>query len=515
MLPDDELLKVLQYLRPSQLLQCRAVCRRWRLMTLHRDLWRQKTFTCYSWPSQVLDLKAAQECGHRRDLALILRLAPCLRSLTLVNGYEDYEEEDDEEDDGEYAVSPGALRRRRDDDDAIGLDSLHECLTRVTLSSCAISELRIISFPAADSALVAVALARQLFLGRLKEVELEPAWKNEASLRRLRILLRQLVCSHGLESVKVVMYPDEDGRREDIVLGHPKPAQPEIPVKASLRKLSCSQFTDPYLPQYLEWHSSTLEDLTLLDDPKSLRVLSLLSSLPRLHSLHCVLLEGMPTMLPRPSLRSLHLVVEKGEVSRLPAAEQFLRGVAGHIEHLVLVYEDESSARAADLVLGLMGSSGTVALRSLKYRICSIYGPIYMGLVPKLPPQQLRPLAAVLPHLPLLTSLNIGGTPSDAFLNALDGRVVPQLSMLEVYTGPKCRHSWVHGEQVRQLMRRYPRLHVVLYPSLAYSGEAIPDDIECCPIDKKTACTLFSHPPGALCGVKHMEYAFDLRIYIN
>lgn len=44
-LPDVDLLHVLGFLTAGELLQCRAVCRRWRQMALHASLWRSHTLS--------------------------------------------------------------------------------------------------------------------------------------------------------------------------------------------------------------------------------------------------------------------------------------------------------------------------------------------------------------------------------------------------------------------------------------------------------------------------------------
>ncbi|XP_034237173.1 uncharacterized protein LOC117642760 [Thrips palmi] len=64
-LPDDALLAVLAFLSPAELLRCRLVCRRFRDLCLHPDLWRSV------WLSDAGLLRA------------VLRLAPCLGSMFL------------------------------------------------------------------------------------------------------------------------------------------------------------------------------------------------------------------------------------------------------------------------------------------------------------------------------------------------------------------------------------------------------------------------------------------------
>lgn len=67
-LPDDALLSVLRWLSMAELLAARAVCRRWRVLALHPDVWRHRRL------------------NRRQPLALrraALRLAPCAAFLRL------------------------------------------------------------------------------------------------------------------------------------------------------------------------------------------------------------------------------------------------------------------------------------------------------------------------------------------------------------------------------------------------------------------------------------------------
>lgn len=129
-----------------------------------------------------------------------------------------------------------------------------------------------------------------------------------------------------------------------------------------------------------------------------------------------------------------------------------------------------------------------------------------------MPPLQLHPLATVVHRLPQLTSLDIGGAPSDAFLEALDGRAVPRLAELRLNSPVDCHHVWAHSEQVRSLLHRYPQLHVQVNAS--FSDVFCECDFclenECHDIDLNSSCTLFAHPTA-----EHCEWGHEQEVFIG
>lgn len=185
---------------------------------------------------------------------------------------------------------------------------------------------------------------------------------------------------------------------------------------------------------------------------------SLLAAIPGLRELRCPLLEDMAAMVHCQSLRRLELHVDLHEGTRLhiPGVEAFLRSAATHLEHLELAFDKgEECVDAVNLVLSIGGrGKDSAALHSLKFRL-NEYDPTQ--------PLQLRPLVAVLHRLPHLSLLDIDGVPSDDFLKALDGEVLPELKELCMATPDGiCQHEFAHSEGMFDILEAYPRLHVRL-----------------------------------------------------
>ncbi|XP_034243188.1 uncharacterized protein LOC117646397 [Thrips palmi] len=439
-LTDDVLIKVFSYLSASELLQCRTVCRRWRPLALLPCLWRNKTIRFFDGKS-------------REDLPAVLRVAPRLNELRL------------------YGISD---------------ETIVEWGLLLFSTSCAVADLSI-SFDGADSGFASMVLARQVSLGRLKGVSLRLNWKNPSKIR-LGALLRQLVCTEGLESICVEAWDHPE-------LSHfPSATQVGGAVPpASLRILKhYVPCRDEYLPLYLEWHAATLEKVSFMADSPGARVASLLSSLPRLRDLRCPLLEDMHSLLPCPSLKRLFLHVDLTDSNwlTLPGVRAFLSSAVLLLEELVLdVFKNSDDDDAVSLVQSLGGTGTSPAtLRSLKFCVAHEYE------IPQVewdPPLLLQPLASILHRLPHLRHLDIGGAPSDEFLEALDGRVLPNLRELEVCTSREFTHEQFHSERVRMLMRRNPRLHLMV--TVASNEEGEKEIIEC------------SHCPFPLTGKKNLN----------
>lgn len=453
-LPDDVLEKVLSYCSAVELLQCRTVCRRWRALALRPCLWRNKEMTWIC----------------TKHVPTALRVAPCLDTLRLCGDFE------------KTVVEWGLLLSR---------------------TCCAVANLGI-HFNAADAGFASMVLARQVSLGRLKRVTLTVNDKKPSKFR-LAALLKQLVQIAGLESILVEAW------------NHPKlphfPSAALVGVAVPPASLRCLDYgvqsSDECLALYLEWHADTLEDVSFMGGASDPRVASLLSSMPHLRALRCPLLVNMAALLPCPSLKTLHLNVYVNDSNRqcLPGARAFLRSAVSHLEGLVLDYgdvdeDDEDDADALSLLPCLGGTETAAAtLQDVKFLL---YGEDNAPHVARGSPPMLQPLASVLHRLPRLRYLDIGGAPSDAFLEALDGQVLPELRELTVYTSLEFKHERLHSNQVRMVMRRCPRLHLSVIP-------ASDDDerIEChhCPtLEEHTYSTLFTHPEGAPCGQLHLEH---------
>ncbi|XP_034256527.1 uncharacterized protein LOC117654253 isoform X2 [Thrips palmi] len=451
-LPEDELLLVLSYLEPRELFACRRVCRRWANVAMHRDLWSKRSLREYS--------------DNVGLIAAALRRSPCLRSLTL----------------------------HRDPFDRLGV--------LLALSWCAVSELDI-TVRAEHAVLCAMLLSKQASMGRLKKlkvnVESSSVLKSPCALRHL---LQEVLSIRGLETIKVKLSADF-AKAKDLL----KAVGYEYRAPPALRELvHKNDFADPYLPLQLEWHAATLEVVRFQSAFDG--AASLLSVLPRLRELRCPLLADMED-LHCPALRTLHLEVYVGDATRpcLPGAGVFLRDAVAHLEELTLEYdENEENAAAVNLVLSLAGcGSAAPALRRLAFS----YVDAFVWTVQEV----MRPLTAVLHRLERLVSLNICGPLPRDFLDALDGKVLPLLEELCFTFNSDCPHAWAHGAVAKSVLRRYPRLHLVVDPAHDPSECSYCVAKTCHDLDEDEAFTIFSHPVEAPCGVEHkareMHIALD------
>ncbi|XP_034256488.1 uncharacterized protein LOC117654248 isoform X2 [Thrips palmi] len=445
-LPEDELLLVLSHLEPRELFACRRVCRRWANVAMHRDLWSKRS------------LRLSFRLDDAGLIAAVLRRSPCLRSLTL---------------------------------DCNAFDRLGALLA---LSGCAVSELDI-TVRAEHAVLWAMLLRKQASMGRLKKLKVEVESYNvlKSPCAVLRHLLQEVLYTRGLETIKLELSADF-GKAEDLL----KAMKYEHRPPPALRKLvHDNKFADPYLPLQLEWHAATLEVVRFQSAFDG--AASHLSALPRLRELRCPPLFDMED-LHCPALRALHLRLDVSDAKRpcLPGAGAFLRDAVAHLEELTLEYaQDEESAAAVNLVLSLAGrGSATPALRRLAF-----YYRDFVGMVQEVT----RPLTAVLHRLQRLVSLDICGPLPQDFLDALDGKVLPLLEELSFTFSVDCPHAWTHGAVAKSVLRRYPRLHLVVDPIHDPSECLLCVAMPCHDLAEDEPFTIFSHPVKTSCGRKHMS----------
>ncbi|XP_034246905.1 uncharacterized protein LOC117648508 [Thrips palmi] len=161
----------------------------------------------------------------------------------------------------------------------------------------AISEVTLV-FEAKDALLVALILSRQASLGRLKKVSLSV--KDDilrTSHRGLRALLLQICQALGLQSMSLSLNVDDEEVLDVI--------EAKVPVPASLKQLNCRARLEPYLELLMEWHTNTLEDVSLSSDGP--RMTSLLAAMPRLRKLTCPMLTDMQLLRQCRSLTYLKL----------------------------------------------------------------------------------------------------------------------------------------------------------------------------------------------------------------
>lgn len=235
---------------------------------------------------------------------------------------------------------------------------------------------------------------------------------------------------------------------------------------------------------------------------------ALLSRLRRLRELRCPLLAEMAALLQCPALTALHLDVDVDEAAQahVSGAEALLR--AGRLERLTLQYpEDEERAAAVNLVRSLAGSGAAApALRHLSFH--------YVGGYVRRPQGQLQPLAAALGRLVHLVSLDLGGPLPEGYLEVFDGTAVPNLEALsyDANVPDDCPHERAHGEAVRAVLRRYPRLHMVVDTVHAPAECSFCVDRQCHNFPENELFVLYSHPSAARCALKHVGLDIQLSV---
>ncbi|XP_034231335.1 uncharacterized protein LOC117639608 isoform X2 [Thrips palmi] len=469
-LPDEVLLHALTFLTPATLLRCRAVCRRWKQLALHPLVWR----------SQTLRISGGRNTNkgmarHRqlRLATVVLRLAPCLGLLKVSDFGKVFD-----------VVGPALINNSK--------FSLYDLD---------------ISFRSSDAFMVAMVLDRQASFGRLKAVRLRVLGhaSQDAAVRRLGGLLLQLIRTPGLQSVEISI-PSMPG---DVTL---PPLERPVLVSASLQRLSFVYnrgYFDLHLCVLLKLHTATLEEVKIATFDA--HAAFLLSRMPRLRKLQCTVMDAMPLLQHCPSLRALRLDlrVDAGLHStraRLSGLAAFLRAAGTRLHSVELVFGDDKPDELVDVVACLGGpGTASAALRRLAFSHS----------VTEDAEKPLLPLASILEHLPDLTFLDIDCVATDAFLEALDGSVLPQLLGLAVYL-PRdvCKHVWSHGQRLRAVLRKNPRLHVVMKGNdcdefcvcefcQQYTCHHVPGDLK---------CIMYSHPTGARCGLLHDAH-LEMRVF--
>lgn len=425
-LGDDEMLLVLGYLPAEDLLVIRGVCRRWRDLALHADLWRRHSLDIWwAWDRTQEKLK------HRA----ILRLAPCLNRLTLQS--------------------------------SAGLDY---CGVLAASSPCAVRALSM-DLRDKDSAVVAtLVLQHQVALGRLESLDLfvRPAAVDSASFSDLVSLA---VTTEGLQYLSVVY---QDGARfkegELAVTYSPPPAQ-------SLKTLGyCSPSTDPVLRFLLQTHAQTLEEVYLSDMGHCKELATLLVTVPNLRKLTCPLLDNLQRLLQCRQLVRLTLKMGMSESvdsgHALAGAEGLLRD-AKHLTKLALIYDPNQAGREVDLLLSTV-ESGPSALTSIKVWVNPNDGRFDDGE----PALQCAALVRALPRLPNLKTLKLeNAIPSADLFLAIRPATAPRLSLLEVDQWTACHHQQVHRADVQDMLRLNPRLRITVKgctcPDLVEEGEPL------------------------------------------
>ncbi|XP_034244915.1 uncharacterized protein LOC117647317 isoform X2 [Thrips palmi] len=265
-LPDDALLRVLAYLPLRELFVCRQVCRRFRSLCLHPDLWR------YVWLPQSL-VRAA------------LSLAPCLAGFV------------------------GCL--------GDGLP-MKEVAAAVAGTACVVDDLRLTLVEQEDVPLAEDVIRQLAAVGGVRILYLHTGCTTRtASIIEVVYSLdnlQELVIEAGAplpaacNNVKVRSHLT---RLEYVRKTH----APAIPADT----------LDPFFLQLVATHASTLEHV-YVDFPFEVVVpMSLLAGIRGLRQLTCSLNEGMPQLLSLPDLVSVDFWSCDGGDLAPPGALDFLR----------------------------------------------------------------------------------------------------------------------------------------------------------------------------------------------
>lgn len=397
-LSDDALLRVLGYLSTEELLLVRRVCRQWRDVALHADLWRRRD--------------ADDGVARSGVLRAVLGLAPCLDTLSV--------------------SSNGALKH---------------CGLLAGTTSCATKTLRVkLCGPHNNVTVAAFAIRRQAELGRL--IDLGVTFTADAlQSDGVGDLFGLLVTTEGLERLKVVS------------MDSPLPVichslVPGCLTKPSLKSLfywTTTSDHDPFVEFLITSHAATLKSIstTLFGLPASLLV-----SVQHLIHLACPLLDNMPQLLLCPNLRSLSLLGrrnEEEEEEALKGAEDFFR-LATRLEIVRL----DNGARYGSLDVSLVQALAESGQAAAEYLLLGGLSPASNQSC-----SALDPLSAALPRLPRLSELHLDAVVSNALLQSISATTTPCLTTLEVRAPDRCTHAWVHGPVVQGLLNRTPRLHFI------------------------------------------------------
>ncbi|XP_034244668.1 uncharacterized protein LOC117647173 [Thrips palmi] len=391
-LPDDALLAVLAYLSPAELLGCRVVCRRLRDLCLHSDLWK----------STAIDTM---------KLLPALRVAPCLRKISLVNL--------------EQKLTPAQ----------------REKVTSLLASTeCVVAELEVIAFFDDDDVPLATAMVKKFSaLGGLRALELIYVGSNVPD-SYLAPLLKAAFGVGGLRELRIIIESENP----------PNPASWSITAKQpSLTKLVYTGILDPFLELLLTTHAPTLEDVSLSLRETDHLPMNLLRMMPRLRSFAC----KASALLDTAGLSNLNTLkfIDEDLPDFPPSALNFLCQ-APHLRSVSFASPKENHAAPLQ---ALASSPSARLLESLTVCWARLH-PDSIGV---------EMAANILPHFPSLQSLSLEwwlrGDALDGFLQAVTPTSAPSLTSLSMKPLPsECAHGWLHSRAVQELLERNPRLHL-------------------------------------------------------
>lgn len=219
---------------------------------------------------------------------------------------------------------------------------------------------------------------------------------------------------------------------------------------------------DPVLTFLLQCHAPTLEKLVLPGRSAGSPLLTpLLAGLPNLRKLDCPPLEDMVQLLRCTKLTKLVLDVRREDsVAALTDTALFLRQATQltSVEVEYFIKFEEGQSAETDLILALAASGES----SLQYLNMDLF---YFKCKGKEPPQ-FSSLAAALPGLRQLRGLSINMMRTKLpprFLTGITPRTAPSLQTLSLRAPAACTHAWIHKQEVQDLLRRNPHLHISMF----------------------------------------------------
>ncbi|XP_034256673.1 uncharacterized protein LOC117654280 [Thrips palmi] len=258
-LPDDALVRVLALLPPREVFRLRLVCRRLRDLSLHRDVWRS----------------VGLSGGDKGLLQAALRLAPCLREVTL--------------------LSP----------------DLQAAACTVFNTKCVVTDLKLSVQNETDAAWATAIVQRFSTLGGLRDIRL---YLHRAAPEALHPLLLMVYGVQDLSVLNVHIHSD---------MSQLPPLLSDLEPRPSLTVLAyLGAAPDPFLCSLLRTHAATLEDVVLfLADGLPT---SLLGSMPRLRSLWCRLTDDLSQLKSLSDLDSFGLLDREVQDVPCPGTVDFL-----------------------------------------------------------------------------------------------------------------------------------------------------------------------------------------------
>ncbi|XP_034256650.1 uncharacterized protein LOC117654274 [Thrips palmi] len=398
-LPDDALLAVLGHLPTRELFTARVVCRRFRDLCLHRQLWKTRSLHTDDFGTARFGL-----------LRAVLCLAPCLHQLTL---------------------SPEQCTR---------------LAPVVPGISCSVSALDINSVFGGEGDAVTrdnvqgfIAIVQGLSsLGGLTELGLSLALGG-ASSPLVEALLKAIYTIDGLQTLFI---SGESQLTADIPVG--------LEVKPSLKKINYRSWgvdtyeKVPFIGSLLKAHASTLEEVIveLVDVP-----LSPLQGSKKLRSLTIFPHEELPLLVDCPNLSTIEIVYADSWDYPAGTIEFFRRAVS---LRSVTFSCPENDATAP--LLALAGSKAARGVEVLDVWATSPDVITLLGIsLHKFPSLRRLTFQGKVTD-DFLRAVDPAVTPNLAWL-----------TVEERHDGSPCAHSWLHGPAIQDLFARNPRLGLFIH----------------------------------------------------